>query len=361
MVDKKLSHYLPFLVKVLLVILLTIMACTPEKTQNPDSIIKSINSVEEFNQITDTAKDQLLVFDLYADWCRPCRVLSPLLEEIALENKDKATFYKINVDENRELAAALRTRGIPYVVFLKNKTVVYSLVGVQPKASYVRAINLRYKSDMKTDIQPDGEIIKGIREIEFKTGINPHDIYVYRGETVKLIFPKQDYPYSVHIPAFDINQKAFLNKKLIITFKARKTGVFPIFCNGDCPDGDGSLKGKIIVMVYRADQDVLFKHLSAAEAKKIIEEEKILILDVRTPREYYSGYLAEAKLIPLNQLSERISELKAYQNQNILIYCRSGNRSIVASEILINKGFKKIFNLENGILEWQEKGYPIVK
>jgi len=60
-------------------------------------------------------------------------------------------------------------------------------------------------------------------------------------------------------------------------------------------------------------------------------------------------------------LSERVSELRGYLDQNILIYCRSGNRSIVASEILIDRGFKKTFNLQEGILEWREKGYPIEK
>jgi len=300
MFKKNQSHFFSFLVKISLVLLIAVMACTQEKIQSNNSIVKTINSVDEFKKITDSAKNQLLVFDLYADWCRPCRILSPLLEEIARENIDKATFYKINVDQNQELASAMRVRGIPYVVFLKNKTVVYSLVGVQPKTNYTRAINMLHEPDQRTDIQPDGKIIEGIRIINLKTGINPHDIYVYRGETVKLIFPEQDYHYSVHIPAFEINQKSILNKKLEVVFKAKKTGVFPIFCNGDCPAGNGAQQGKIIVMVYRAGPDVQFKHVNAPEAKKIMDEGKILILDVRTPREYYSGYLPNAKLIPLS-------------------------------------------------------------
>ena len=71
----------------------------------------------------------------------------------------------------------------------------------------------------------------------------------------------------------------------------------------------------------------------------------LLILDVRTPQEYYNGHLEGAKLIPLQQLLERLSEIQDYWDREILVYCRSGNRSTVAGELLIQKGFKKIYNL----------------
>lgn len=329
---------------------------TPSATVTPGTVTM-IQSEESFMKIIEEP-NKLMVFDLYADWCSPCKVLSPMLEKIAKENKDKADFYKINVDQQPRLSALFKVRGIPYVVFLKNKTILYALTGLYPKDAYVKVINrLSEKGDEELASGPDGEIINGIRVIHFKAGINPRSIYVYRGETVKLTIDKQGYPFSVHVPDFGVSQKASKDEGLEITFKAKKIGVFPIFCNGKCPAGDGALHGKIIVMQYKAAGEGVFKELTAAEAKTLIETSQPLILDVRTPNEYYSGHIAGATLIPLQQLNQRLSEIQQYKDKEILIYCRSGNRSTVASEILIENGFKKLHNLRTGILGWQKEGF----
>lgn len=334
---------------------------TPSPTATPGTAVTVIQSEEAFMKIIEEP-NKLMVFDLYADWCGPCKVLSPMLEKIAEENKDKAAFYKINVDQQPRLSALFKVRGIPYVVFLKNKTILYALTGLYPKDAYVKVINrLSEMGNEELASGPDGEIINGIRVIQFKTGINPRSIYVYRGETVKLTIDKQGYPFSVHLPDFGVSQKASKDEGLEITFKAEKVGVFPIFCNGNCPAGDGALHGKIIVMQYQATGESVFKELTAAEAKTMIETNQPLILDVRTPNEYYSGHLANATLIPLQQLSQRLSEIQQYKDREILIYCRSGNRSTVASEILIENGFKKLYNLSTGFLGWQKEGFKIEK
>lgn len=331
----------------------------PSPAVAPGTAVTEIQSEESFMKIIEDP-NQLMVFDLYADWCGPCKVLSPMLEKIAQENKDKAAFYKINVDQHPRLSALFKVNGIPYVVFLKNKTILYALTGLYPKDTYVKVINqLSEKGDEELASGPDGEIINGIRVIRFKTGINPRSIYVYRGETVKLTIDRQGYPFSVHLPDFGVSQKAGKDEGVEITFKAKKIGVFPIFCNGNCPAGDGALHGKIIVMQYKAAGEGVFKELTAAETKNLIETSQPLILDVRTPNEYYSGHIAGATLIPLQQLSQRLSEIRQYKDKEILIYCRSGNRSTVASEILMENGFKKLYNLRTGILGWQKEGYKI--
>jgi thioredoxin len=330
-------------------------------TVTPGTAVTVIQSEEAFMKIIEEP-NKLMVFDLYADWCGPCKALSPMLEKIARENKDKASFYKINVDQHPRLSALFKVSGIPYVVFLKNKTIHYALTGLYPKDAYVKVINqLSEKGNEELASGPDGEIIDGIRVIRFKAGINPRSIYVYRGETVKLTIDKQGYPFSVHLPDFGASQKAGKDEGLEITFKAKKMGVFPIFCNGNCPAGDGALHGKIIVMQYKTAGETVFKELTAADAKNLIETSQPLILDVRTPNEYYSGHIAGATLIPLQQLSQRLSEIRQYKDKEILIYCRSGNRSTVASEILIENGFKKLHNLQTGILGWQKQGYKIQK
>jgi thioredoxin len=332
---------------------------TPSPTVNPRTAVTEIQGEESLMKIIEEP-NKLMVFDLYADWCGPCQVLSPMLEKIARENKDKADFYKIDVDQQPRLSALFKVSGIPYVVFLKNKTILYALTGLYPKEEYIKVINrLSEKGNEELASGPDGEIVDDIRVIRFTAGINPSSIYVYRGETVKLVIDKQGYAFSVHLPDFGLSQKANKDEGLEITFKADKIGVFPIFCNGNCPAGDGALHGKIIVMPYQASGESVFKELTAAEAKAMIETSQPLILDVRTPNEYYNGHLAGATLIPLQQLSQRLSEIQQYKGKEILIYCRSGNRSTVASEILIENGFKKLYNLRTGILGWQKEGFKI--
>lgn len=119
--------------------------------------------------------------------------------------------------------------------------------------------------------------------------------------------------------------------------------------------------GRIVVMPFKGAKEALYKELNAAEAKAFIDTAEVLILDVRTPTEFYNGHLPGAKLIPVQQLNQRIAEIKTDPSKKILVYCHSGNRSVVASEILIQNGFKEIYHLKNGIIEWGRKGFPLTK
>lgn len=124
-----------------LLFVLPFNSCSKDKSNASSSEeIKTISSVDELNSIMDSS-DKLLVFDLYADWCLPCKILSPVFSTLAEENKGNAEFYRIDVDKSPELSYAFGVRGIPYVVFIKNKKAVYSLTGVNPKESYEKVIN----------------------------------------------------------------------------------------------------------------------------------------------------------------------------------------------------------------------------
>lgn len=81
----------------------------------------------------------LVVIDLFADWCGPCRMLAPVIEELAAEYGD-VKFCKINVDNSPELAAAFGVTSIPTVAFVKNNTLMDLSVGFVPKASLVKMI-----------------------------------------------------------------------------------------------------------------------------------------------------------------------------------------------------------------------------
>jgi len=336
-----------------------------EKPATEDhSPVRTVMSGKELELILANSGDDLLMFDLYADWCMPCRILSPMLEKIAREHPDKVTVYKINVDKAPDLAAAFGVSGIPFVVFVQNKTGVYALTGVQTEETYVQVIN-RFAPVHKTATAapaPHGKLENGKRVIHLSTVTTPGNIYVYRGETVSIIIGDVNFPYSISIPEYKIMKDGVMGKDLEVTFKADKIGVYPIFCNGKCPAGDGSRYGQIIVMQYQPEKGkAQFAELAPDDAEKLIATGTPLILDVRTPNEYYGGHLKGARLIPLQQLEQRLDELASYKDKDILVYCHSGNRSTVASQILINNGFRKLHNLRQGIAGWEKAGKPVVK
>jgi thioredoxin len=128
----------------LLAAVVTGLMCSEEdkaKAQKPSSPVSLIESTSQFDRAVESAGHRLLVIDLYADWCMPCRVLSPMLERLALEKRDRATFYKIDVDRSPMLAEKFMAQGIPLVVFVKNGTVVHSMAGLQPAEAYAEAID----------------------------------------------------------------------------------------------------------------------------------------------------------------------------------------------------------------------------
>ena len=84
--------------------------------------------------------DKLTVVDFYADWCGPCRKLSPIIEEIDSEMGDKIKFLKINTDENIEVAKQYQVSGLPTLLVFKNGEAVERLVGLMPKSSVISGI-----------------------------------------------------------------------------------------------------------------------------------------------------------------------------------------------------------------------------
>ena len=75
-----------------------------------------------------------VLLDFWAPWCAPCRMLSPVVEELAREYEGKAKVGKVNVDEEQELAAAFGVSSIPMVAVVKDGKVQAASVGFQPKA-----------------------------------------------------------------------------------------------------------------------------------------------------------------------------------------------------------------------------------
>lgn len=100
--------------------------------------------------------------------------------------------------------------------------------------------------------------------------------------------------------------------------------------------------------------------VSAQEFEKEINPDTIQLLDVRTPKEYAEGHIDGA--LNINVQSDDFKEFaqrKLSKDSTVLVYCRSGRRSLDAAEILTNLGYK-VINLKGGIIEWKEVGLPVV-
>jgi rhodanese-related sulfurtransferase len=126
----------------------------------------------------------------------------------------------------------------------------------------------------------------------------------------------------------------------------------------------------IMIFAPRAqDSPAGIKNITVEKAKELVETEDIFVLDVRTPSEFNSSHIKGATLIPVTNafgsdlskgdlLESRINEVP--KGKKILVYCRSGHRSVSASTILINAGYSDVYNMQGGINTWIDAGYPVI-
>lgn len=83
------------------------------------------------------------------------------------------------------------------------------------------------------------------------------------------------------------------------------------------------------------------------------------ILDVREPHEYAEAHASGSLLVPLGQLLARTHEFRAFENKPIILICRSGQRSSAAADMLMQQGFKFVYNVQGGIIAWEKAGLPM--
>jgi rhodanese-related sulfurtransferase len=101
-----------------------------------------------------------------------------------------------------------------------------------------------------------------------------------------------------------------------------------------------------------------FSKINPEEAKKRLSNEQgIILLDVRTKEEYDTGHIKDAMLIPVDNLEEDALKNLKDKEAPIFVYCRSGNRSISAANILVELGYKNVYNL-GGLRDWP---YEVIK
>ena len=92
-----------------------------------------IGSTESFERLL-AGSDRLFLVDFWAEWCGPCRMLSPVLDELAAENSGKATVVKVDVDSQPELSARYQIQSLPTLAFFKGGEIAERLSGVRPKS-----------------------------------------------------------------------------------------------------------------------------------------------------------------------------------------------------------------------------------
>jgi len=98
-----------------------------------------------------------------------------------------------------------------------------------------------------------------------------------------------------------------------------------------------------------------FENINVENAEKMIgSANKPLVIDVRTPEEYTGelGHIEGSRLMPLQSLADSLGILADYRDDDIILVCRSGNRSRTAGQMLVNAGFEKVYNLEGGMKAW---------
>jgi rhodanese-related sulfurtransferase len=120
----------------------------------------------------------------------------------------------------------------------------------------------------------------------------------------------------------------------------------------------------IIALIIRMEIKLAFrgfKTITPTEAVLLINKEDAVMLDVREDNERVNGYIKGAKHLALSVLKQRISELQSYAEKPVITYCKMGNRSSQACEILRKHDFKNVMALKGGIEAWRNVNLPIVK
>ncbi len=89
----------------------------------------------------DEVKSGVALVDFWAPWCGPCRMLSPVIDELAEDFKGKAKICKVNTDEEQDLAVEYGVRSVPTMLFMKDGEVIETLIGAQSKQAIADKLN----------------------------------------------------------------------------------------------------------------------------------------------------------------------------------------------------------------------------
>ncbi|GGD31409.1 thioredoxin [Malaciobacter pacificus] len=93
------------------------------------------------NNFEETVSEGISLVDFWAPWCGPCRMLSPVIDELAADFEGKAKICKVNSDEEQDLAVKYGVRSIPTILFMKDGEVVDTMIGAASKQAFTDKLN----------------------------------------------------------------------------------------------------------------------------------------------------------------------------------------------------------------------------
>ena len=191
-----------------------------------------------------------------------------------------------------------------------------------------------------------GKIISGYRILDVDP-TRDNLLTVYRGDYIKFRYPKEFSSLTFSLPELKYKDTLLPEPEKAPFFKMKAIGTYSFTL--------GNAGGNITVVdLVRPN----YTEVTADQAADILNNVHPFILDVRTQKEYEEIHIDGTYLIPIQQLQARIDELESKKHEDIFIYCATGNRSTVASKILSDRGFKRIYNLRYGIYDWARRGHP---
>ncbi len=104
-----------------------------------------------------------------------------------------------------------------------------------------------------------------------------------------------------------------------------------------------------------------YKELSATEAVMLMNHDSAVMLDVREDAELAQGTISGSKHLAYSVLRQRVDELKKFKDKPVITFCRSGQRSGMACNILLKNEFTNVYNLKGGVVGWQQANLPLEK
>ncbi len=111
----------------------------------------------------------------------------------------------------------------------------------------------------------------------------------------------------------------------------------------------------------KGSQSIGIQSITPTEASKMFAAKEAVIIDVREQNEWDGGHIPGAIHVPVAQLNNRLAELEEYKDRPVIMQCRSGRRSAQGAVALNAAGFNKLFNMEGGILAWEQAGLETEK
>lgn len=113
----------------------------PDATRTTDGKPQIVTDATFANDVVAASSSRPVLVDAWAEWCGPCRMVAPVLDQLAAESNGRYKIAKLNVDENPRTAAQFKIRSIPTLLIFRNGNLADQIIGVQPKQAIAARLN----------------------------------------------------------------------------------------------------------------------------------------------------------------------------------------------------------------------------